>query len=449
VIHSESTGFFSRLNSVAAKNALSSFVSMAWLNILSVLSIPIYVKLLGAGSWGIVAACSSLQLLFTIIDLGFGQIVPRWIAREANDTELLRKYIAVFHKIYASLALSAFFSLQAGAYALAHYWFNVPSEQTAQLELCIRLISFQLLFQFANSLYVGIWQGLQLQVQANQRTALFGTMKHVAAMAALFWFAPSPVSYAATFGVVALAELVTSMVATQRKGLMALSSGQAIAVRPFIREAAVLSMGILLGLAVSQMDRIVLSRTVSVDSFGVYVVVANLALAFLSLQAPLTRAYFPILVQDIKQNGHANPATLRRLILGTMLVCVLPALAMCIGADWVLRLWLQNEHFVELGAAPLRLLLIAMCLNAIYSCFYQVILAQGFAHIVVKINLVCLLMGIVAVAILQGSTSLWVGGAIWITTTFTQLVLGLAWYWMVTQGKSVNDRLLGTQDEKA
>ncbi|WP_158270574.1 oligosaccharide flippase family protein [Limnohabitans sp. Jir72] len=438
-----------RLNSVVAKNTLSSFVSMVWLNILSVLSITIYVKLLGAGSWGIVAACSSLQLLFNLIDLGFGQIVPRWIAREANDLELLRKYISVFHKIYAGLALSGFFALQAGAYALAYYWFNVPAEQSAQLELCIRLIAFQLLFQFANSLYVGIWQGLQLQVQANLRASLFGTLKHAAAMAALLWLAPSPVTYAAAFGIVALAELVTSAVATQRKGLMARSSGSAVAVRPFISEAAVLSIGIMVGLAVSQMDRIVLSRSVPVDSFGVYVVVANLALAFLSLQAPLTRAYFPVLVQDIKQNGHANPATIRRLILGSTVVCVLPALAMCIGADWVLRLWLQNEHFVQLGTAPLRLLLIAMCLNAIYSCLYQVILAQGFAHIIVKINLACLVIGIVTVAILHDITSLWVGGAIWVTTTFTQLVLGLSWYWMVTQGKSVKDRLLGTKNGKA
>ena len=445
----DSSGRFGRLNSLAAKNALSSFVSMAWLNILSVLSIPIYVKLLGADSWGIVAACSSLQLLFTLIDLGFGQIVPRWIAREAHDPALLRKYIAVFHKIYAGLALSAFFAVQAGAHALTHDWFNVPPEQSAQLELCIRLIAFQLLFQFANSLYVGIWQGLQLQVQANVRTALFGTMKHAAAMAALLWLAPSPVNYAAAFGIVALAELVTSVVATQRKGLMGRSSGPAIAVRPFIREAAVLSMGILLGLAVSQMDRIVLSRSVPVDSFGVYVVVANLALAFLSLQAPLTRAYFPILVQDIKENGHANPSTLTRLLLGSTVVCVLPALAMCIGADWVLRVWVHNEHFVQLGTAPLRLLLIAMCLNAIYSCFYQVIVAAGFAHIVVKINLACLVMGIATVAILHGRSSLWVGGAIWVTTTFTQLVLGLTWYWRVTHGKPASERLVGTRDGKA
>lgn len=444
----DSFRLFGRLNSVAAKNAMSSFVSMVWLNFLSVFSIPIYVKLLGAGSWGIVAACSSLQLLFTLIDLGFGQIVPRWIAREANDPELLRKYIAVFHKIYAGLALSAFLAVQAGAYALAHAWFNVPPEQSAQLELCIRLISFQFLFQFANSLYVGIWQGLQLQVQANVRTALFGTMKHAVAMAALLWLAPSPVYYAAAFGIVALAELATSVVASQRKGLMARSSGPDIAVRPFIREAAVLSMGILLGLAVSQMDRIVLSRSVPVDSFGVYVVVANLALAFLSLQAPLTRAYFPILVQDIKQNGHANPATLKRLLLGSTIVCVLPALAMCIGADWVLRAWMHNEYFVELGTAPLRLLLVAMCMNAIYSCFYQVIVAQGFAHIVVKINLACLVMGATTVAILHGRSSLWVGGAIWVTTTFTQLVLGLTWYWMVTRGKTVSKRLGGTQNGK-
>jgi len=436
---------FGQLKSVVARNAASSFVSMLWLNGLALLSIPIYIRLLGTGAWGVVAACSSLQLLFTLIDLGFSQIVPRWVAREAQDREALGQYIRAFHKIYGGLALAGFLGIQACAHPLAYQWFNVSPTQAVELELCIRLIAFQLLFQFANNLHVGIWHGLQLQVQANWRTCLFGTIKHALAMLILLWLGPKPAHYAAAFSVAALAELVASVIATHRRGLLVAASDARLDLKPFMSEAAMLSVGILIGLAVSQMDRVVLSRLVSVDSFGVYVVVANLALAFLALQAPLTRAYFPVLVQDVKATGQVNPATLRRLILGNTFVCILPALAVCAAADWVLRLWVHNEHFVEQGAMPLRLLLIAMCLNALYNCFYQAIVAQGKAQLVVKVNLTCLAVGGLTIAAFHGHASLLLGGAIWLTTTFTQLTLGVAWYWYTSKSNSTSEPVVASK----
>ena len=412
-------------------------VSLVWLNVLSVVAIPIYIKLLGSRSWGIVAACSSLQLLFTFIDLGFSQIVPRWIAREADSPELLRQYIRVFQKIYGVLAVAGFALIQLAAYPLAHYWFNVPSDQVSELVSCIRIIALQLLFQFANNLYIGVWHGLQLQVQANVRTCVFGTLKHGLAIATLAWLAASPVLYATAFSVVALVEFGVSLLVTQRRGLLARSQGESVEVRGFIREAAILSVGILVGLAVSQMDRVVLSRIVPVESFGVYVVVLNLAMAFLALQTPLTRAYFPILVQNVKEHGRADPATLRRLLTGNTLLCIAPALVVCAFADSVLRLWVHNPRFVEQGTLPLRLLLIAMCFNVLYNCFYQVIIAQGRAHVVVKLNLVCLAVGLATAATFARHGTLMVGGLIWIATTLTQLILGVTWYWQNIHQRSV------------
>ena len=428
---------FDRLNTVAARNAMSSFISLVWVNLLSMLVIPFYVRLLGPTSWGIIAACSSLQVMFSFIDLGFSQIVPRWVARESNDPASLPRYIQVFQKIYGGLALGGFLILQLGAGPLANRWFNVPHDQIAELQLCIRLIAFQLLFQFANNLYIGVWHGLQLQIQANLRTCVFGTLKHGAAVAVLVYVAPEPAYYACAFALVAFAELAVSWWATQRRGLLRAVPGRELSLRPFLKEATMLSAGILVGLSVSQLDRIVLSRTMSVDNFGVYVVVANLAMAFLALQTPLTRAYFPLLVQEAKQHGRVHPATLRRLLLGNTALCVLPALLVAVWAEQILRLWVHNEHFVELGVTPLRLLLLAMCFNALYNCFYQVIIAYGKAHIVIKINLVCLAVGVATAAAFFSHPSLWLGGLIWIVTTFTQLLLGSAWYWTGNaQGRS-------------
>jgi O-antigen/teichoic acid export membrane protein len=427
---SRTAGRAIRNPSAATRNAVSSLVSLVWLNLLSILAIPAYVKLLGTGSWGIAAACNSLQLVFTLIDLGFSQIVPRWVAREAQTPALLARYIRVFQKIYGVLALGGFTLIEAAAYPLAHHWFNVAADEADELVLCIRLIAFQLLFQFVNNLYVGVWHGLQLQVQANFRTCVFGTLKHALAIGTLLWVGRSPVLYASAFAAVALIELSFSVIVTRRLGLLAPPQGPPADIRAFVREAAVLSFGVLVGLAVSQLDRVILSRLVTVETFGIYVVVINLALAFLALQTPLTRAYFPVLVRDVKETGRADPATLRRLLVGNTLLCVVPALGVCVFADRVIALWVHNPNFVKQGTLPLRLLLVAMCFNVVYNCFYQVIVAQGSAHVVVKLNLACLAVGVIVAAAFASHATLALGGFIWLATTFTQLVLGIGWYWI-------------------
>jgi O-antigen/teichoic acid export membrane protein len=422
--------FLRRLNSVAARNALSSMVSLIWLNLLSLFAIPVYIKLLGSTSWGTVAACSSLQLMFSLIDLGFSQIVPRWVAREANKPSMLHKYVRAFQRIYFSLAAAGFTALQLLAYPLATSWFQIEAEQAPQLELCIRLIAFQLFFQFLNSVYVGVWNGLQLQVSANIRTCFFGTLKHGLALASLTLAAPAPQHYAAAFALVALTECGASWWLTRRRGLLHREPDGELQVRPLLKEAMLLSVGIVLGLSVSQLDRVMLSKTVSVESFGIYVVVINLAMAFLALQTPLTRAFFPLLVQQVKETGNINALTFRRLILGNTIICICPALLVAVWAKPVIHLWISNDRYVELGALPLRLLLLAMCLNALYNCIYQVIIAHGRAALVIRINLCCLAVGIAiaAAVVLSGEVHLWHGSVVWVGTTATQLFLGTLWY---------------------
>jgi O-antigen/teichoic acid export membrane protein len=79
------------------------------------------------------------------------------------------------------------------------------------------------------------------------------------------------------------------------------------------------------------------------------------------------------------------------------------------------------------GTHPLQLLLLAVAVNSLYGCVYQVIIASGKSHIVLKFNLVALSVALLVVAIAGTSKGLMLGGIIWLSTTITQLVLGMGW----------------------
>lgn len=417
------------LASLTARNAASSFLALAWLSMLSILTIPIYIRLLGVSEWGLVAACASLQILSNFIDAGFSQIVPRWAAQEAQHPARLRQHVALFKRLYIGLGLAMFGVLQASAAYLAHQWFQVPAERADTLELAIRIISFQFLFQFINNLHIGVWHGLQRQVLANARACGFGTLKHATALLALMAGTQEAWVYALAFASVACIEVCANALSMHRMlGNEASSAPDGkVALAPLLKEVSVLSGGILVGLLVSQLDRIILSRTVDVESFGVYTVVATLALAFLQLQAPVTRAFFPLIVWDIQHHGRVSAVHMKKMLLGTLLCCTLPALITSAFAPQILTLWLHDAAVVTMGTTPLRLLLLAIALNSLYGCIYQVFIAKGLSHIVLKINLISLAGAAFLTSLLGSSHGIVLGGIIWIATTTTQLVFGIAW----------------------
>ena len=422
------------LASLTARNAASSFLALAWLSLLSILTIPIYIRLLGVSEWGLVAACVSLQILSNFIDAGFSQIVPRWAAQEAQHPTRLRQHVALFRRLYLGLGLAMFGALQASAAYLAHQWYQVPAERADALELAIRIVSFQFLFQFINNLHIGVWHGLQRQVLANARACGFGTLKHAAALLALMAGMQEAWVYALAFASVACIEVCANALSVHRmldNESTSAAEGK-VALAPLLKEVSVLSGGILVGLLVSQLDRIILSRTVDVASFGIYTVVATLALAFLQLQAPVTRAFFPLIVRDIQHHGQVSVSHMKKMLLGTLLCCTLPALIAAAFAPQILTLWLHDSAVVTMGTTPLRLLLLAVALNSLYGCIHQVFIAKGLSHNVLKINLISLVGAVFLASVLGTSHGIVLGGFIWMATTATQLAFGIAWFTRIT-----------------
>lgn len=412
-----------------AQNAASNFLTVAWLGALALLSVPVYIRLLGAEEWGVVAACASMQVFVALLDMGISQIVPRWVAMAKADGTGLHEYTRLFRKIYFGLGILVFALLQLAAHSLAYQWFQLPDGQQTGLELAIRIISVQLLFQLFNNYHLGVWNGLQEQVAANIRSCAFGSLKHASAMLCLALITPQAWLYAAVFACVSMLECLFNAWSVRKLIAKAAPAdrGKPLSGRSFFVEVSTLSGGIILGLLVSQMDRVVLSRMVAVEDFGVYMVLITLALSLLQLQVPLTRAFFPLFVEDVQRFGRVKSERLWQLVKLTAVIATTPILLLSIFSEEVLRFWLPLPEMAELGAGPLKLLLWAVAINTIYGCFYQVIVAAGKSYLVIRFNLAALGSALFLVGIADPESGISLGGMVWLVTTSTQLVCIVLW----------------------
>lgn len=83
----------------------------------------------------------------------------------------------------------------------------------------------------------------------------------------------------------------------------------------------------------------------------------------------------------------------------TTFTCTLPVLIACVFAPQILTLWLRDTIVVNIGTVPLRLLLLAVALNSLYGCVYQLFIAAGKSRLVLQLNLASLFMASVVIVL--------------------------------------------------
>ena len=421
------------------QNILTNYLAVVWMGGLSIALIPLYLKRLGPDQWGLVAICMAIQGFLGLLDAGLGQIMPRDIARVAGDRFAEARVFRVFSRSYLGLGFVGLVLGQASVPWLIEHWFNQGQGVGDGADLALRLVLVQFMFQFSNNAHSGYWNGLQAQKLANFRQCAFGTAKHAGALALVYTWRADALAYLLPFALVSAIEWGGNRW-TVRRGLGALVRIEVSAAdfRGVAREAGVLALGVVIGMLVSQMDRIVLSRTVDAASFGRYVIVANLGLAFMQLQHPLMRAFFPRIVRaDVGR----HTASQWQLVLSVLVMCVLPCSLVAVLAPWVLEIWIGSQQMVAEGTAPLRLIIAAVAVNAIYHLIYQRMLAQSQGRLVVVINLVSLLAVTLLTVVSAQKYGIIAGGLAWMTGAVVQL--GLGGLWILGQGRQRSKQKLG------
>jgi O-antigen/teichoic acid export membrane protein len=182
----------------------------------------------------------------------------------------------------------------------------------------------------------------------------------------------------------------------------------------------------LLGALTVQMDKIVLSRMVTVEQFGYYTVAATVAAGMLQLVYPLVQAVLPRAIQL-----RAEPAALRSL--GIKLVRLigmlvgLGALLFIAAGEWLLGVWLRNPAVVAVVYPLLAVLLVGTALNAFYNVGYINWIVHEKIRRVFQVNALALALSVALIPPLvawQGT----IGAAFgWLAINLIGFLLSLEW----------------------
>jgi O-antigen/teichoic acid export membrane protein len=171
----------------------------------------------------------------------------------------------------------------------------------------------------------------------------------------------------------------------------------------------------LLTLLLTQVDKILLSRLLTLESFGYYALAWALANALNMLAMPITGALYPRFTELTANHDDVALRTLYHQ--GAQLVTVLngsAAMILMVFSDRILRLWTGNPVLTQHVAPVMSLLALGMTFSGMMAIPYQLQLAHGWTSLTIKVNIV--------------SVGLLVPTILLVAPTYG--ALGTAWVWV-------------------
>lgn len=364
-----------------SKNILANLLANSWNVALLLLLTPMYVGLLGIEGYGLIGFYMSMAVILGILDTAISATVLREIAWYAVRPEGRSKIPVLLHSLevaYWSIILILGGLMICGTWAFGNDWFRAKELLDTNLHHVLILMVFALILQVPCGLYVGGLMGLQRQVECSWLMVFWGTLRGFGSIAILWLWEPSVQTFFLWQIMVGVLQVAIMRWALWRRiidadRLARFSWPELHSVKGFAGGMCLITI---IGVLLSQSDKIILTRLVSLEVFGFYTLAWVVASGLTRVATPLVQAFSPHFTELVSVGKHEE--MLQQLSLASQLMSVLilpPAVLIAFIAEPVLTVWTRNS-LVAAGAAPFLSLLVmgtafACCsypaLTALYS----------------------------------------------------------------------------------
>jgi len=400
------------------RNAIANYLGQAWVAIMGVAFVPLYIRHLGMEAWGLVGFMAMLQAWLTVLDLGLAPTLSREMARfsgGAHDATGIRDLLRTLEWLYAGIAGAVVIGVWVAAPWLASHWLNASQLSQGVMTQAIVIIALVLASRMVEQVYRGALQGLQQQVWLNRAQSLVATLRWgggaivVAARPEIgvffLWQA-----LASLLSLLWLAQRTYRELPTpERRGQWRWS-----AIREVWRFAAGLAITTFLSLLLTQVDKLLLSKLVTLEAFGHYTLSAAVAAMLGHVAGPMANAIYPRLSELLARGERQRLIEAYHQGCQWVAVLLIPAGLMTAFFSEPLLLAWTGDRRIAMSAAPLLApLAIGSLCNGLMLVPYMAQLAYGMTGIAVRLSAV-------AVAVI-------VPALLWIIPRYG--AVGAAWAW--------------------
>lgn len=410
------------------RNLIANFIGSGWLAIIGLISVPFYIHLMGAESYGMVGVFVSLQTMLNILDFGLSQSMNREMARLSIDQKNIHRMadtVRTLEIIYWIIGLGVILTIILLSHLIAYQWLNPEHLSRESLLKSLWIMAFVIGLRWPIAIYMGGLNGLQQQVLTNVINIFFGTLQSIGALLALWFIAPTLHIFFIWQAIIALLQVITIRIALWKK-ISFTWKGKFN--KNILKEIWLFAAGMsgiaLTGIFITQIDKIILSKMLALSEFGYYSFAVTVAAALHKLIIPIFTTYYPRLTELVTLNDHQGLIKTYHQGCQIMMVAILPiSFIIAFFSKEILQLWTQDYNIASHSATLLSLLILGNALNGVLHLPYALQIAHGWTSLTFYTHIISLFFLIPAI---YYSIMLWgaVGAAIiWILFNAAQILI--------------------------
>lgn len=403
------------------QNVIANYLGQGWTALMSLAFVPQYIHYLGIEAYGVIGVYAVLQAWLSLLDMGMTPTLGREMARftgGAHSAQSIRNLLRSIEWIVVGIAGVMAAIVWASSGWLASDWLRVEKLSMVVIAQAFALMGLVTALRFVEGIYRSSLAGLQRQVLLNGLSALLATLRGLGAVGVLIWVAPTLEAFFLWQAGVSLLNIVLLAVATYR--LLPLgqthSHFQWQTLLPIWRFAGGMLGITVMSLLLTQVDKVILSRLLTLTEYGYYTLAAAVAGTIFMFIGPIAQAWYPRFCALHAANQTVQLAASYHQ--ATQLVTVTAgsvAVVVALFSRELLFLWTQNSELAARAAPITSLLILGNLLNGFMTLPYQMQLAHGWTSLTVKINLAIVLVIVPSLIWITprwgalGAASVWVG----------------------------------------
>jgi O-antigen/teichoic acid export membrane protein len=382
-VSSVRANFFSNLAGTSAAAAILILVT------------PIYLRFLGPDAFGLFGVYITLTSIASLLDLGLTPALTREIARLSATNEGSRQIcttVRTLEVIYVGATILVFLVAFQLLPLLAIHWLKPSTLDLSTIQFCLHIMAVQLAIQLPLSFYTGGFIGLQRQGLMNALSSGMVAARAAVAVLLLVVFHADVATF--FFWQAAATAIHLILMATVLWKILphGVASFQFSSLQPVWRYAAGMIAITALSIVLTQMDKVILSRTLSLEHFGYYMLVWNMASLLIRPAALVFNAWLPRMTQLATLKSTKELGILyRKGAQLTNLLVVPVAIILAIFSNDILYVYTGNRQLADSSSMALTLLSIGSACNALMHVPYALTLAYGWTRFAIFQNILAAL----------------------------------------------------------
>jgi O-antigen/teichoic acid export membrane protein len=364
------------------KHIFANYVGVAVTTLLTFLVVPFYLKWLGADAYGLIGIATMIQGWIMLLNAGLAPVAGRQAAQAhggSADWQQTGRFFRTIDSLLLGMSLPIICIVFFSRHWLALNWLEKSSLGTETIELSIVLLVVTTLIRLACSVSRGIIANLEEQVWLNINLVIFNVLRFAVSIPIVYLWPSINVLFVWWLFISALEYL-----SIQRK----ISLSVPVHIPFFVfdiaelrrhgKMAATLAVTSGIWVAVTNLDKLLLSATLTLANYGYFSIAILLSTSVLILSQPISQAFQPRLTKAYANGGIDAVCNEFRRCTNWLVLLVFPVGAVLFALpETILTIWTHDHSVATNAANVLRAYVLGSTLLAAGSLLYALQIAIG------------------------------------------------------------------------